>query len=155
MAKEIERKFLVKDNSFDQMTISRCSIRQAYISDRPEATVRVRVLDDMAYLTLKGLNEGAVRDEWEFGIPAEDAEDMAVRLAGGWSIDKVRNIVMYAGRRWEVDVFHGRHEGLVLAEVELEDADAEVVLPPFVGEEVTGNPAYYNSVLARRVDGLR
>lgn len=150
MAKEIERKFLVKDDCFDQMTVCRYCIRQAYISDRPEATVRVRVLDDKAFLTLKGRNEGAVRDEWEFEIPVEDAEDMAVRLAGGWSIDKVRHIVMYGGRRWEVDVFKGRHEGLVLAEVELEDAGAEVELPPFIGEEVTGNPAYYNSVLARK-----
>ena len=150
MAKEIERKFLVKDNSFDNMTTRRRYIRQTYISDRPEATVRLRVLDDRAYLTVKGKNSGAVRDEWEYEIPVTEAEEMAARLSGGWSIDKVRHIVMYAGRCWEVDVFHGRHEGLVLAEVELEDADALVELPPFVGEEVTGNPAYYNSVLARR-----
>lgn len=150
MAKEIERKFLVRDNSFDKVTICRHDIRQAYISDNPDATVRVRVLDDRAYLTVKGRNSGAVRDEWEYPIPVEDAEDMAARLAGGWNIDKVRHIVMYAGRRWEVDVFHGRHEGLTLAEVELEDAEADVVLPPFVGEEVTGDAAYYNSVLARK-----
>lgn len=149
MAKEIERKFLVKDNSFDNMTTGRSHIRQTYISDRPEATVRLRVLDNRAYITVKGKNSGAVRDEWEYEIPVTEAEEMAARLCGGWSIDKMRHIVAYAGRCWEVDVFHGRHEGLVLAEVELEDADAPVVLPPFVGEEVTGNPAYYNSVLAR------
>lgn len=150
MAKEIERKFLVKDNSFDNMTTVRRHIRQTYISDRPEATVRLRVLDDRAFLTVKGKNSGAVRDEWEYEIPVAEAKEMAARLSGGWSIDKVRHIVTYAGRCWEVDVFHGRHEGLVLAEVELEDADAHVDLPPFVGDEVTGNPAYYNSVLARR-----
>jgi len=150
MAKEIERKFLVKDNSFDQMTIRRSLIRQAYISDRPEATVRVRVRDDRAYLTLKGRNDGAVRDEWEYEIPVSEAVEMAARLAGGWSIDKVRHIVPYGGRIWEVDVFHGHHEGLVLAEVELDDAGAQVEIPPFVGEEVTGVTAYYNSVLAKR-----
>ena len=75
---------------------------------------------------------------------------MAARLAGGWSIDKVRHIVPYGGRIWEVDVFHGRHEGLVLAEVELDDAGAQVEIPPFAGEEVTGVTAYYNSVLAKR-----
>ena len=150
MAKEIERKFLVKDNSFDQMTTRRSSIKQAYISDRPEATVRVRVRDDRAYLTLKGRNDGAVRDAWEYEIPVREAEEMAARLAGGWSIDKVRHIVPYGGRIWEVDVFHGRHEGLVLAEVELDDAGAQVEIPPFAGEEVTGVTAYYNSVLAKR-----
>jgi len=150
MAKEIERKFLVRDNSFDKMTTRRSYIRQAYISDRPDATVRVRVCDDRAFLTVKSRNTGAVRDEWEYEIPVREAEEMAVRLAGGWSIDKVRHIVMYAGRCWEVDVFHGRHEGLVLAEVELDDADAAVELPTFVGEEVTGVSAYYNSVLAKK-----
>lgn len=149
MAKEIERKFLVKDNSFDKMTTRRSRIRQTYISDRPEATVRVRVRDDHAFLTVKGRNTGAVRDEWEYEIPVCEAEEMAGRLAGGWSIDKVRHIVPFGGRIWEVDVFHGRHEGLVLAEVELEDADAAVELPPFAGEEVTGVAAYYNSVLAK------
>lgn len=150
MAKEIERKFLVKDNSFDQMTIARRHICQAYLSDRPEAIVRLRVSDDRAFITVKGKNSGAVRDEWEYEIPVADATEMAARLAGGWSIDKVRHIVPFGGHTWEVDLFHGRHEGLVLAEVELDSADAEVELPPFVGEEVTGVTAYYNSVLAKQ-----
>lgn len=150
MAKEIERKFLVKDNSFDQMTIGRRHICQAYLCDRPEATVRLRVSDDRAFITVKGKNSGAVRDEWEYDIPVADAVEMAGRLAGGWSIDKVRHIVPFGGHTWEVDVFHGRHEGLVLAEVELDSDEAEVELPPFVGEEVTGVTDYYNSVLAKR-----
>lgn len=150
MAKEIERKFLVKDNSFAKMATESCDIRQTYLSDRPEATVRLRVRGDRAYMTVKGKNSGAVRDEWEFEIPVADAEEMASRLAGGWSIDKTRHIVPYGGHLWEVDVFHGRHEGLILAEVELDDADAGIELPPFTGREVTGDAAYYNSVLAKK-----
>lgn len=150
MAKEIERKFLVKDNSFIEMTVASCDIRQTYLSDRPEATVRLRVRGDRAYITVKGKNSGAVRDEWEYEIPVVDAEDMALRLAGGWSIDKTRHIVSFGGRVWEVDLFHGRHEGLTLAEVELDNAADEVELPPFVGLEVTGDAVYYNSNLAKK-----
>lgn len=149
MAKEIERKFLVKDNSFIQSATASRRIRQAYISDRPEATVRVRVSGDSAWLTVKGKNSGAVRDEWEYPVPVSDAEDMALRLAGGWSIDKTRYIVDCDGCQWEVDVFHGRHEGLVIAEIEIETAGASFQLPSFVGEEVTGCQEYYNSSLAK------
>lgn len=151
MAKEIERKFLVKDNSYAQMATHSRRLRQAYVSDRSEATVRVRVGgEDEAWLTVKGRNSGAVRDEWEFPIPVADAQEMAERLAGGWAIDKTRYIVPFGGYIWEVDEFHGRYDGLVLAEVELESADALVELPPFVGDEVTGCPEYYNSVLAKK-----
>lgn len=149
MAKEIERKFLVKDNSFTMLTSEKRHIRQAYLSVRPESTVRIRVCDDRAWITVKGKNSGAVRDEWEYLIPENDAEEMALRLTGGWAIDKTRHIVMYRGFRWEVDVFHGRHEGLIVAEVELADETIEPPLPPFIGKEVTGNPAYYNSVLSK------
>ena len=150
MAKEIERIFLVKDNSYVKMATELRDIRQTYLNDRPEATVRLRVKGDRAWITVKGKNTGAVRDEWEYEIPVADAEEMAARLAGGWSIDKTRYIVPYAGHVWEVDVFHGRHAGLTLAEVELADAAAEVELPPFIATEVTGNPAYYNSTLAKK-----
>ncbi|MCM1052000.1 MAG: CYTH domain-containing protein [Paenibacillus sp.] len=150
MAKEIERKFLVKDNSFTMMTSEKRHIRQAYLSVSPESTVRIRVSDDRAWITVKGKNSGAVRDEWEYPIPENDAEEMALRLTGGWAIDKTRHIVMYCGFCWEVDVFHGRHEGLIVAEVELPDETIKPPLPPFIGKEVTGDPAYYNSVLSVR-----
>ena len=151
MGKEIERKFLVKDNSFVQLTTCSHRIRQAYLSDKPESTVRIRVSDDRAWLTVKGRNQGAVRDEWEYPIPVDDAMNMADRLTGGWSIDKTRHMVMYDGYRWEVDVFHGRHEGLILAEIELPCISAPFTCPPFIGEEVTDDPRYYNSVLASGV----
>lgn len=155
MAKEIERKFLVKDNSYTKTAIESYRIRQTYLSDNPDATVRIRVIENdgddtsgRAWLTVKGRNKGAVRDEWEFEIPVAEAVEMAERLAGSWSIDKTRYIVNYGGRRWEVDEFHGLHAGLVIAEVELPDSSAIVAIPPFVGLEVTGDPRYYNSVLA-------
>lgn len=148
MAKEIERKFLVRDNSFIKMSNSSHIIRQAYLSSRPEATVRVRVADDSAWLTVKGANTGIMRSEWEYRIPVTDAERMADELAGGWAIDKTRYIVDYEGFVWEVDVFAGRLSGLIVAEVELPSVDCHPALPPFVGKEVTGDARYYNSALA-------
>lgn len=148
MALEIERKFLVKDKSYIKMAVSSSCIRQTYISDRADGTVRLRVCGDRAFLTLKGRNSGAVRHEWEYPVPVAEAEEMASLLAGGWAIDKTRYMVDYCGLTWEIDEFHGRHEGLVLAEVELPAADTEIVIPPFAGEEVTGDVRYYNSVLA-------
>lgn len=149
MALEIERKFLVKDSSFRKIAINSSTIRQAYISDKVNGTVRIRVRDDKAYLTIKGENHGSIRSEWEYEIPVSDAEEMAAELTGGWSIDKVRYIVMADGLRWEIDEFHGRNEGLVLAEVELPSPDAPYSTPPFIGKEVTGDARYYNSVLAK------
>lgn len=148
MAKEIERKFLVKEKSFAKMANRVLHIRQAYLSDRPEATVRVRITDDKAFLTIKGINHGCMRDEWEYEIPVADAVEMTERLVGGFAIDKTRYNVPFDGFIWEIDEFHGRHEGLILAEVELPAVDSNPALPPFIGEEVTGDPAYYNSTLA-------
>lgn len=150
MAKEIERKFLVAD--IEQVKTAACSssrIRQSYISDNPDSTVRLRIRGERAFLTIKSRNDGAVRDEWEFEIPVDDAEEMAEKLCGGFSIDKTRYIVDFSGWKWEIDEFHGRHEGLVIAEIELPAADACPPIPPFVIEEVTGNPKYYNSVLSK------
>lgn len=148
MAKEIERKFLVTDDSFIQLASSASHIRQAYISTSPDATVRLRIRDAEAFLTVKGRNAGAVRDEWEFRIPVAEAEEMALKLCGGFAIDKTRYIVMHDGWRWEVDLFHGRLSGLTVAEIEMPTADSNPPLPKFIGREVTGDPRYYNSVLS-------
>lgn len=149
MAKEIERKYLVVSDAFIAESKSRTHIRQTYISDDPDATVRIRLRDDQAYLTVKGRNRGAVREEWEYPIPAADAVEMAETLCGGFAIDKTRYIVDHGGLTWEVDIFHGRHAGLVLAEVELPSEDTLVALPPWIGEDVTGVARYYNSTLAQ------
>lgn len=150
MAKEIERKFLVTSASYREMACDRRHIIQGYLSTEVRATIRVRISDDKAVLTVKGRNEGAVRDEWEYPIPAGDAAEMLDRLSTGAVIDKTRYIVMYKGHRWEVDEFHSPVEGLVVAEIELKSADETFDIPPFIGEEVTGNPAYYNSSMAVR-----
>lgn len=149
MAKEIERKFLVTDRTFVDMATSCTRICQCYLSDSPDATVRLRIKGEQAYLTVKGRNKGCVRDEWEFEIPSEAASEMAEKLTGGFAIDKSRYIVPFKGYIWEVDEFHGRHEGLIVAEVEMPTADSKPELPSFIGKEVTGDTRYYNSVLAK------
>lgn len=147
MAKEIERKFLVTDSSYRDMASAERHIVQGYLSRDPRATVRVRIADGRAWLTVKGRNDGAVRDEWEYEIPVSDARDMLGRCAAGRVIEKTRYIVDYGGRSWEVDEFGGELSGLTVAEIELDSADEQPELPPFVGDEVTGDPRYYNSAL--------
>ena len=147
MAKEIERKYLVKDLSFKSMTSDIIHICQGYISRRPEGTVRVRIKGNRGFITIKGKNAGVSRDEWEYEIPLADAEEMLTRVCEGTVIDKHRHIVDYHGFMWEIDVFHGSHEGLIIAEIELPSEDTAFPLPPFITEEVTGNPVYYNSNL--------
>ncbi len=119
-------------------------IIQTYLSPDPDATVRLRITDDEAYLTVKGRNSGAERDEWEYHIPERDAREMMERCRHTPVIDKTR----YHVGRWEVDEYHGSLAGLVVAEIELGSADEEIELPPFIGREVTGDARYYNSVLA-------
>lgn len=144
---EIERKYLVEqDIDFEEICSSSVEICQGYISDNPDRTVRVRLYGDEAFLTVKSRNTGAVRNEWEYRIQVEDARQM-LTLPGVKVLEKTRHIVNYKGKRWEVDVFGGRHKGLIIAEIELVDPDEEFDLPPFVGKEVTGDTHYYNSVL--------
>lgn len=147
MAKEIERKYLVKSDEYKQMANGMRQMVQGYLNRDPRATVRVRICGDKAYLTVKGLNDGAVRDEWEYDIPVGDARQMLERCANGSVIEKTRWLVDYKGFRWEVDEFGGSHTGLVVAEIELPDVETGFELPPFVGEEVTGDVRYYNSSL--------
>lgn len=151
MALEIERKFLVVNDRFKAMSTDEIEIEQGYLSLVKERTVRIRVMRTgqgaRAVITIKGANSGTVRNEWEYAIPAEDATEM-LALCTGNVIRKTRHIVPYRGFTWEVDVFHGVHNGLVLAEVELPDADVAPPLPPFLGREVTDDPRYYNSSLA-------
>ncbi len=158
MAIEIERKFLVANRDYRQMATGSTRIMQGYLSTELRATIRVRLRGDKACLTVKGANIGSIRDEWEYDIPVADAVDMLDRCATGSVIDKDRFLVPYEGHLWEVDEFHGHYEGLVVAEVELSHEDERIALPPFVGQEVTGNTRYYNSVMAstdhlRVVDG--
>ncbi|MBQ9076738.1 MAG: CYTH domain-containing protein [Muribaculaceae bacterium] len=148
MAKEIERKFLVVNESY-KLSASRIDdLKQGYISLQKESTVRIRIKNDSAFLTIKGMTMGMTRDEWEYAIPVDAAEEMLSKIACGRIIDKTRYIVPYGNHTWEIDEFHGYHEGLVVAEIELKAEDESFPLPPFIGKEVTGDAAYYNSTLA-------
>lgn len=151
MAKEIERKFLVVNDDYVKMSIKSTAIIQGYISTDPEATVRVRITDDNAYITIKSRNQGSVRDEWEYPIPVIEANDMLHRLCGNNVIEKTRHIVPFDGNTWEIDVFGGSLNGLIIAEIELPDPDCIISLPSFVGTEVTSDTRYYNSSLSQRL----
>lgn len=151
MAKEIERKYLVTDDSYRSLAVSRAEISQGYISADPGHTVRVRISDGQGFITVKTRNIGAVRNEWEYEIPLADARAMLAAACSSM-LSKTRYIVPATdGLRWEVDEFHGCLDGLVVAEIELPDEDYPVDSPAFIGREVTGDPRYYNSNLAAQV----
>lgn len=150
MPKEIERKFLVLDSSFVEKAFETHEIVQAYITTDKEAVIRVRISDEKAFITIKGANKGIVRDEWEYNIPYDDANEMIERLPIKGIIRKTRyKVCADDGLTWEIDCFHGKHEGLILAEVELPDESVKFNIPPFIGEEVTNDPQYYNAVLSQ------
>jgi CYTH domain-containing protein len=147
MAQEIERKFLVINQTFTTLATVQHKIRQGYISRHTNGTVRIRIIDNEARITVKSKNIGAVRNEWEYAIPVADAIEMLATCCVGNMIEKTRYVVPSGGFTWEVDVFHGNHEGLIVAEIELPDEHTSFTTPPFIGDEVTGNAAYYNSNL--------
>lgn len=146
MGVEIERKFLVTNDTYKDMAYSISHIRQGYLNRNPDRTVRVRVRDDHGYLTVKGRNQGDTRLEFEYDVPRKDAEEMLL-LCENPILDKSRYLVKYEGFIWEIDEFHGRLSQLVVAEIELPVSDTKFALPPFIGKEVTGDPQYYNSSL--------
>lgn len=148
MGKEIERKFLVAGDGYRALAVDKIEIEQGYLSVDPDRTVRVRLADERAFITVKSRNRGMERGEWEYEIPYADGAEL-LKLAVYAPIEKTRWIVPYKGLTWEVDEFHGVHRGLTLAEVELATVDTVPTLPDFVGKEVTADPAYYNSNLAR------
>lgn len=148
MAKEIEHKYLVISNEYRTMATSSHVIRQGYLSVDKERTVRVRTIDNHGFVTIKGKNRGAMRQEFEYEIPAADADEMLETLCLKPIIEKCRYIVMFDGEKWEIDEFKGTLSGLVLAEIELPDVNHKYSIPKFIGKNVTGDPRYYNSVLS-------
>ena len=148
MAQEIERKFLVLDDSFKHEAFSKSHIQQGYLCSERGRTVRVRIRDERAYLTIKGPSEngGLSRYEFEYEIPLEDARQMMQFCEPG-IIDKTRWLVKSGKHTFEVDEFFGDNEGLVVAEVELSYEDEPYKKPHFIGKEVTGDRRYYNSQL--------
>lgn len=145
MALEIERKFLVVGRSWrsDRGTL----LRQGYLNRDPQRTVRIRVSDDSAWITVKGLTTGASRSEFEYSIPVADAEAL-LALCERPLLEKTRYRIQHSGLWWDLDEFHGDNAGLIIAEVELTHENDAVDLPPWVGTEVTNDPRYFNSNLA-------
>lgn len=149
MAQEIERKFLVAGD-FKPHVTKQTRITQGYLSSVPERTVRVRVKGDKGFLTVKGIgnDSGTSRFEWEIEIPVADAQAL-MKICEPGVIDKTRYLVPAGGHTYEVDEFYGENQGLTVAEVELEAEDAAFDKPSWLGEEVTGDVKYYNSMLMK------
>lgn len=145
MALEIERKFLVKKGALPRA--KGMKYRQGYLNSSNERTVRVRTIGDKGYLTVKGVSRGAVRLEYEYEIPVAEAAVMLDDLCEKPLIEKKRYRIDYSGLTWEVDEFFGENNGLVVAELELESEDQEFSKPDWIGEEVTGDPKYFNANL--------
>ncbi len=145
MGTEIERKFLVTDDAWAAAPPRR--YEQGYLNRDPRRTVRVRIVEDQAWLTVKGLNRGATRAEFEYAIPLADAQALLL-LCDGPLVRKLRRVIVHEGATWEVDEFLAENDGLVVAEIELQAPEQPFARPPWLGAEVTHDPRYFNSNLA-------
>lgn len=149
MAVEIERKFLVKTNNQSwKKHASISSIRQAYLSDDTKRSVRIRIADQTAYLTIKGPSAGMTRQEFEYNIPLDDAEQL-LKMCIHTIIVKTRYTIDIDGLIWEIDEFHHDNKGLIIAEVELDHIEQDVPLPDWIQTEVTDDSRYYNLALCQ------
>ncbi len=146
---EIERKFLVTGDAW-RAGARGVRYRQGYLTADGRRSVRVRLAGDQGFITIKGPARGLTRAEFEYPIPAADAEHLLAELCDPAQIDKVRYDVTHAGRHWVVDEFFGENRGLVVAEIELASETETVELPAWAGREVSGDPRYTNASLARR-----
>lgn len=148
---EIERKFLVLSNDFVSEAFSKKRIVQAYLNSNPERTVRIRIKDGKAYLTIKGKGNstGTTRLEWETEIPVQDAEKLLLICEEG-IIDKIRHEIKVGEHVFEVDVFAGENEGLIMAEIELQSEFESFEKPLWLGQEVTNDERYYNAYLSKK-----
>ena len=149
MGQEIERKYLIT-GEFKSKAIKSLQIKQGYLSSIPERTVRVRIQDNQGFLTIKGSNKknSISRFEWEKEITKEEANEL-IQLCEVGIIDKKRYIVPFGNKIIEVDEFYGENEGLILAEIELDDENENIEKPNWLGKEVTDDPRYYNSMLMK------
>lgn len=146
MGKEIERKFLVQGDAWRDLAQGTL-YRQGYLNSAKERTVRVRTVGEKAFLTIKGITVGASRVEYEYEIPFEDCNFLLDNLAEKPIIEKKRYKIPQGKFVWEIDEFFGENQGLIVAEIELESEDEAFEKPEWTGEEVTGDPRYFNSNL--------
>jgi adenylate cyclase len=148
MGREIERKYLVTPGAWAPKGDG-THFKQGYLSSVKERVVRVRIEGDVAKLTIKGVTTGLTRSEFEYPLPLEDAVVLLDRICERPLIDKHRYVEAHGEHTWEIDVFHGDNEGLVIAEVELRSEDESPALPAWAGAEVSGDPRYFNSNLLK------
>jgi adenylate cyclase len=148
MALEIERKFLLSGSAWRGEVQQRRLLRQAYLANTGRCSIRVRVAEQQAWLSVKAMTPGVARAEYEVQIPVTDATEMLERLREGAIVEKWRHIVPHAGHDWEIDEFLGDNAGLVIAEIELESEDEGFARPEWLGDEVTHDPRFYNFRLA-------
>jgi len=149
MGIEIERKFLVANDSWRKDVISETRLKQGYLANQERASVRVRIGGDKAYLNIKSATLNIRRSEFEYEVPVSDAEEMLEQVAIRPFIDKTRHKVKCGEHVWEVDLFHGENEGLIVAEIELEAEDESFQKPEWAGEEVSGDARYFNACLVK------
>lgn len=149
MGIEIERKFLLKDDSWRTLVHSSVRLRQGYLNDDKACSIRVRTDDTHAWLNIKSVTIGASRQEYEYSVPLDDARRMLETLTVRPLVEKTRHLVDYAGHTWEIDEFAGDNQGLTVAEIELQNEAESFEKPAWIGEEVTMDPRYYNTSLSR------
>jgi len=146
MGKEIERKFLIRNTEW-QSQATGILYHQGYLNTHKERVVRIRIAGKKAFLTIKGITEGVSRLEYEYEIDIKDAEEMLEQLCEQPTLIKHRYTVEYHGFTWEIDVFHGENEGLMVAEIELESEEEHFEKPDWIGREVTYDTRYFNANL--------
>ena len=149
MGIEIERKFLLKDDSWRQQADAGTPYRQGYLIGAKQASVRVRIEGDKAFLNIKSMTLGVTRQEYQYPIPFDEANELLDDLCEKPLVEKTRYKIQHAGHEWEIDVFAGDNSGLIVAEVELQSEHEAVELPPWVGIEVSDDPRYYNVNLVK------
>ena len=149
MGVEIERKFLVLSDDWKPLVVESVSCKQGYVPVFGKRVIRVRLIGDRGFLTLKGPRQGIIRDEFEYEIPFDEAEQLLDTFCDLGPIEKTRHHLDFGGLGWEIDEFKGANEGLVLAEVELESEEQEIVLPPWVGKDVSKEERFFNACLAK------
>jgi adenylate cyclase len=149
MGKEIERKFIVTNDSWQESVKKKSIFSQGYISHSGNCTVRIRISEDNAWLTVKGDADNITRSEFEYNIPKDDAARMLEEFASDNMVHKTRYFIIFAGMEWTVDVFHGENSNLTLAEVELTEENIELSIPAWAGKEVSTDIRYTNAYLAQ------
>ena len=149
MGIEIERKFLVTNDSWHEAAGPGIPIKQGYLVGGKDALVRVRLQGETANLNIKSATLGVRRQEFEYPIPVADAKVLLNTLCHRPIIEKMRYLVPYANKQWEIDVFEGDNAGLIVAELELQDESEQYEAPPWLGEEVSHDPRYYNTCLSQ------